>query len=687
MRNLFRAALLLAGVSLVTTAAFADEGMWTFDNFPAAKMQAKYGWAPDAAWLEHARLASIRLTLGCSASLVSSDGLVMTNHHCARDCVSDLADAKHDYIANGFYAATLAEEKKCPALEANQLTAITDVTKQIEAATAGKSDRAFHDAERAAKAQIESACGTAADVRCQVVTLYQGGVYDLYKYKRYQDLRVVFVPEEGTASFGGDPDNFTFPRYDLDMAFVRIYDQGKPLHTDTFLKFSTKGVKEGDIALTSGNPGSTDRADTLAELELQRDALQPFILNLFSELRGVLSEFGTKGPEQARTSKTMLLEVENTLKAYKGLQLALLQGKLMADKARAENDFRKRVAADPKLATAYGGAWSAIATAAAHQRNIFVRNGLLENLPTFLSPLLSHAVALNRYAAEVGKPDGQRLEAYSEANFPALRQDIVSPAPIHAELEKTVLAWWLTKVREYLGTSDPDVRTLLGKRSPEEIADSIVSGTKLTQAPLRAQLLAGGAAAINAYHDPLIDFERVLDAPARAVRADFEDSVKAVFTKNAALIAKARFALEGKGAYPDATFTLRLSYGAVASYQENGHIVPPTTNFAGTYAHATGRDPFKLPARWIAAEKKVDPTAQVNFVSTNDITGGNSGSPVIGRNGEVIGLVFDGNIQSLGGDFGYDGSVNRAVSVDVIGITESLRNIYHADRLVTELSR
>jgi hypothetical protein len=425
----------------------------------------------------------------------------------------------------------------------------------------------------------------------------------------------------------------------------------------------------------------------LAELELQRDASQPFVLNLFSELRGVLSEFGTKGPEQARTSKTLLLEVENALKAYKGLQLALVQGTLMADKGRAENEFRKRVAADPKLATAYGGAWSAIAAAVAHQRNIFVRSGLLENFPPFISPLLAHAVVLNRYAAEIGKPDGQRLEAYAEANFPALRQQIVSPAPIHAELEKTVLAWWLTKLREYLGTSDPDVRTLLGKRSPEEIADSIVSGTKLTQAPLRAQLLAGGAAAINAYHDPLIDFARVLDAPARAVRADYENTVKAVLTKNAALIAKARFALEGKGAYPDATFTLRLSYGAVAGYQENGHTVPPTTNFAGTYAHATGRDPFKLPAQWISAEKKVDPNAQVNFVSTNDIIGGNSGSPVIGRNGEVIGLVFDGNIQSLGGDFGYDGSVNRAVSVDVTGITESLRNIYHAERLVTELAR
>lgn len=686
MRKIIRAAALLVAASIAAP-ALADEGMWTYDNFPAAKMRAKYGWAPDAAWLEHARLGSIRLTLGCSASLVSPDGLVMTNHHCVRDCVSELADAQHDYVANGFTAATAAEEKKCPAMEANQLVKITEVTSQIEAATAGKSDRAFHEAERAAKAKIESACGTAADVRCEVVTLYQGGVYDLYKYKRYQDVRVVFAPEEDAAFFGGDPDNFTFPRYDLDAAFVRIYDNGAPLHTDVFLKFAAKGVKRGDIAFTSGNPGSTERDDTLAQLEFQRDAAQPFILDLFSELRGVLSEFATKGPEQARTSKTLLFEIENSLKAIKGRQLALVEGPLIADKARTEKEFRRRVAADPKLAKQYGGAWNAVAGAVAHQRNIYVRNSLLERFPQWMSELLGHTAALNRYAAEIGKPDGQRLEEFSDANFPALRQQIVSPAPIHADLEKTVLAWWLTKVREYLGTSDPDVRALLGKNSPEEIADALVSGTKLSEAPLRAKLLGGGASAIDAYHDPLIDFARTLDVPARAVRADNENNVKAVITKNAALIAKARFALEGKGTYPDATFTLRLSYGAVAGYEEKGRAVAPTTNFAGAYAHATGRDPFKLPDSWITAQKAVDPNAQLNFVSTNDIIGGNSGSPVIGRNGEVIGLIFDGNIQSLGGDFGYDGGQNRAIAVDVTGISEALKNIYHADRLVKELTQ
>jgi Peptidase S46 len=685
MRNVWPAMLLLAVVSFATT-ILADEGMWTYDNFPAAKMKAKYGWAPDALWLNHVRLASVRLAQGCSGSLVSPDGLVMTNHHCARSCVSDLADRQHDYIANGFYAVMAADEKKCPALEANQLVQITDVTSLMQAATAGKSDRAFHEAERSAKASIESKCGTAADVRCEVVTLYHGGVYDLYKYKRYQDLRVVFAPEESVAFFGGDPDNFTFPRYDLDTAFVRIYENGKPLHTDNYLKFATRGVHDGDIAFVSGNPGATEREDTLAELEFQRDMAQPFLLNLLSEIRGVLNEFGTKGDEQARTSNTLRFFVENSLKAYKGRQLALVQGSLLTDKARAENDFRKQVAANPNLVASCGGAWDAVAAAVAHERDIFVRNMLLERLPRRFSPLLGHAVALTRYAAEVGKADGQRLEEYADANFPALKQEIVSPAPIHAELEKTVLTWWLTKVREDLGTSDADVRTLMGKQSPEEIANALVDGTKLTDATLRAQLLAGGANAIDAYHDPLIDFARKLDTPARAVRADYENNVKAVITQNAALIAKARFALYGKSVYPDATFTLRLSYGTVAGYQENGQTVMPVTNFAGGYAHATGRDPFRLPARWIMAEKAVSPSTNLNFTSTNDIIGGNSGSPVIGRGGEAIGLIFDGNIQSLGGDFGYDGSVNRAIAVDVTGITETLKNIYHADRLVKELA-
>jgi len=668
MSRFSTAALLLAGVSLAVP-CLADEGMWTYDNFPAKKMAAKYGWAPDAAWLHHAQLSSIRLAQGCSASLVSPNGLVMTNHHCARTCLNELSDVKHDYISNGFYAATLADEKKCPDLEANQLVAITDVTAQITAATAGATGKAFHDAERAAKAKIEHDCGTAADVRCQVVTLYQGGEYDLYKYKRYQDLRVVFAPEETVAFFGGDPDNFTFPRYDLDTAFVRIYDHGKPLASDTYLKFTRAGVLPGDIAFTSGNPGATEREDTVAQLEFARDYGQPFQLQLFSELRGTLNEFATRGHDQALSSNSLRFGIENSLKAIKGRQSSLVTGNLMPDAIKAEADFRKSVMADPKLAAAYGASWDAVEKAIDHDRDIYVRMALLERLPTRLSHLLGQAVALNRYAAEAGKPDGQRLEEYSDAVFAATKQDIISPAPVHADLEKTVLTWWLT----------------MGQQSPEEIATSIVDGTKFKDPKVRAKLLAGGPAAINAFHDPLLDFARKLDMPARAVREDYENNVTAPITKNAGLIAKAHFAVAGKSSYPDATFTLRLSYGTVSGYVENGKTINPITNFAGAYAHATGRDPFKLPPTWIKAQSAVDQTTNLDFVTTNDIIGGNSGSPVIGRSGDAIGLIFDGNIQSLGGDFGYDGTQNRAVAVDVTAITEALKNIYHADRLAKEL--
>jgi hypothetical protein len=684
MKRLFRAFLLTTAV----TAAHADEGMWTYDNFPADKMRAKYGWAPDTAWLDHARLSSIRLAEGCSASLVSADGLVMTNHHCARSCLSELADARHDYIANGFYAPTLADEKACPAMEGDQLTDISNVTSQVGDATAGKDGSAFRDAERSAIAKIEKDCTTGNDVRCQVVTLYHGGVYDLYKYKRYQDLRVVWAPEESVAFFGGDPDNFTFPRYDLDSAMVRIYDHGKPLHADNYLKFAQTGVHDGDIAMVSGNPGSTERDDTLAQLEYFRDDAQPFILNLLSELRGVLTEYATKGPEQARTSHTLLFGVENSLKAFKGRQLALVQGTIIPDKAKAEADFRTRVAGDPALSAADGGAWDAIAKAVDINKTLFMRYALEESLASRLvSPLLGDAITLNRYAAEIGKPDGQRLEEYADSNFPLLKLRVTSPAPIYPELEKTTITWWLTKLREYLGTTDPDVHAIMGKQSPAEIAAEIVDGSKLKDAALRAKLLAGGAAAINAFHDPMLDFARRMDASARAVREAYENTVKAVITKNSGLIAKAKFALEGTSAYPDATFTLRLSYGTVKGYMQDGKEIAPITNFAGAYAHETGRDPFKLPASWEKAKDQVDGSANLDIATTNDIIGGNSGSPVIGKDGDATGLIFDGNIQSLGGDFGYDGTVNRAVAVDTTALTEALSKIYHADRLVKELQQ
>ncbi len=667
--------------------ALADEGMWTFDNFPAGKMTAQYGWAPDKAWLDHVRLASIRLAQGCSASLVSPQGLVMTNHHCARECIGALSDGGHDYVADGFTAAQPADERPCPGMEANQLTAITDVTRTIQDATAGQSGQGFADAERAAVATVQSGCGNGADVRCQVVTLYNGGRYDLYAYKRYQDLRLVWAPEDAAANFGGDPDNFNFPRYAIDAAFVRIYDGGKPLASPDFLRFSETGAQDGDIAFTSGNPGGTERAQTVAQLEFTRDQLQPFLLNLFSELRGMLIELGAKGPEQQRFSKTTLFFRENSLKAFKGRQLALVEGSIIPDAAKAEAALRSQVSADPKLAEA-AGAWDAITRATQRRKVIYQRYALLEQLPRFVvGDTLQQAVLLNRAAAESGEPDPQRLPEHQEANAPALKQQITADAPFYPELDRTEIAWWLTKVREYLGAGDPDVRAILGSQSPEQVAAQVVDGTKLADPKLRASLLAGGAAAINASTDPMLVFVRRLDGPARAVRGDYENNVKAIVTQNAAAIARAKFALEGAADYPDATFSLRLSYGTVKGYIQDGKTVAPFTDFAGAYARATGNEPFALPPSWLEAKAGVDGATRLDMTTTNDVIGGNSGSPLIDRHGEAVGLVFDGNIQSLGGDFGYDPSQNRTVAVDVTALREALAHIYHADRLVGELTQ
>jgi len=684
LRSLFAAALACTALAMP---AWADEGMWTFDNFPADRMRARYGWAPDQAWLDHVRLASLRLAQGCSASFVSPDGLVMTNHHCARECIAALSTPQHDYIAHGFYATKPEDERACPELEANQLLQITDVTKRCQAATEGKEGSAFHDAERGAIAAVEKACTTGADVRCQVVTLYQGGVYDLYKYRRYQDLRLVWAVEDSGANFGGDPDNFNYPRYAIDASYLRVYEHGKPLHTEQHLKFSASGVKEGDITLTSGNPGTTEREETISQLRLARDIRLPFLIDLFSELRGVLWEYGSKGPEQQRTSLTDLFYTENSLKAFKGMVGTLTEGPLMRTKEAAEADLRQQVAADPRLAQRYGGAWDAIAQAVQRGRTILYRYTLLERLPGRFSNLFLEAVELNRYAAEQTKPDAERLEEYSDSNFPALRQSITSEAPVYRELEKTKLTWMLLKIREWLGADDPDVHAILGRESPEQIAARIVDGTRLTDPKLRAKLLQDGPAAIAASQDPLLVFVRRFDGPARAVRKTYEDEVKAPITKNATLVAKARFALHGTSIYPDATFTARLSYGAVDGYMQDGKRIPPFTSFGGAFARATGNDPFRLPESWMRAKDAIDPNTPLDMVTTNDIVGGNSGSPVIDRRGDAVGLVFDGNIQSLGGDFGYDPAVNRAVAVDIVGLRMALDKIYHAGRLVKELAQ
>jgi len=683
-------ALCAAALLLAPSLAKADEGMWTFNNFPSAKVSQAYGFSPDQKWLDHVRMSSIRLARGCSASLVSKDGLVMTNHHCAHECIEQLSNKDRDYVQTGFYAKEEKDEVKCPDMEANQLTEITDVTERVKSAVAGKDGKAFSDALKAVEADIAKECvGKASDtVRCDVVDLYHGGIYNLYKYRRYQDLRLVFAPEFAIAFFGGDPDNFEFPRYDLDVSFVRIYDHDKPLDSSAnYLPFAKQDAGDGDLTFVSGHPGNTDRLDTVAELEFARDVKLPATVNYLAELRGVLEQYSEQGPEQHRIADSKLFFAMNSYKALKGQFEALTDPGFMKSKHDDEAVLKAKVEADPQMKTDYGAAWDNIRKAVDHARLIRDRYNMLETSRGFDSDLFRDARILVRYAAESGKPDNQRLREYTDANFPALKASLLSKAPIYPEFEKVTLRFGLTMVQRLLGPDDATVKTIFGARSPTDLAADLVDKSTLKDPAAREKLLAGGAAAIEASKDPMILFAKLVDADARAVRKDFEDNVDAPLVKNSGLLAQARFKLYGTSVDPDATFTLRLSYGAVKGYDQKGGHVAPFTEMGGAFTRATGATPFKLPDSWIAAKSKINLNQKFDFCTTNDIIGGNSGSPVINRNAEVVGLIFDGNIQSLGGDFGYDGSVNRAVAVNSGALKEALAKIYHADRVVTELSR
>jgi Peptidase S46 len=682
MRYLQLAALSVG--ALLVHDARADEGMWTFHDFPAAKVKAKYGFSPDQAWLDKARMSSTRIAGICSASFVSDNGLVMSNHHCAHDCVAGLSTKEHDYVKDGFWAATLDDEKKCPDMEIQQLDQITDVTSQIAKATAGKAGAAYTAALREASAAIEKPCQTAPTIRCETVNLYHGGQFMLYRYKRYTDVRVVGVPELAIAFFGGDPDNFEFPRYDLDMSFVRVYENGKPAATPDHFTWSAGGPREGDLTFIAGNPGSTEREITQAERVFDRDVVAPVVTQLRSEWRGELTEFERTGDEEKRTATEWQFYNENSLKAWKGRQAALGDDAQMKKHADDEVALQAAIKAKPELATAVGDAFDAIAKAHAKWRPLFRRYFVLEGWRS-KGDLVANAQRILRAADERALPDGKRLDEYRESALPDIEQKIASPAPVYTGREK--LAIWLGKVREELGADDPTVKAMLGKNSPMEVATQLVSLTKLTDPAERIRLYKGGKAAVGSSRDPLITFVRTFDAAARRLRKINDDEVEGVSKAAHEKIAKARFALEGRTSYPDATFTPRLTYGAVKGYYSTAHgtKVPPFTSMGGAFDRATGQEPFALPKTWLDAKNAIDPRVPFDFVSTNDIIGGNSGSPVFNQKLEIVGLVFDGNIEGLAGDFWYDESTNRAVSVDSEAIIHALAKIYHADRLVEEL--
>jgi hypothetical protein len=690
IRRVVAGLLLAAGALAAALApARAEEGMWTFDNFPSAAVAKTYGFAPDQKWLDHVRLASVRLAGGCSAAFVSPRGLVQTNHHCAVEFIEQLSSAGHNLVAEGFYARSEADERKCPAIEANQLIAITPVTDRIMRATDGKDGAAFAAALKAAKAKIAAECSRNDDsLRCDVVELYGGGVYDLYKYRRYQDVRLVFSPEVSIAFFGGDPDNFEFPRYDFDVSFLRVYADGKPLDTSaSYLRYAKADARVGDLVFTSGNPGSTKRLQTVAQLQYERAVALPRDIARLSDERGLLTQFAAESPEHARIARTLLFEVENTLKAEKGMFAALMNPRLIHDHAVAEEALRAKVDADAALRRQYGAAWNGIRATIERYRAQDDRLYLLADTRGFLSDLLGHALVLVRHVAEKVKPDGERLADYTEASFPELRQELLSDAPIHPELEKLRLTFSLTKLRELLGPDDDFVKKVLGDKSPAQLAVELIDNTKLADPALRRRLLDADLATLKASDDPMIKFALAIDPDLRAALKARDDGRDAALARYGAQIAAARFRVEGTSTYPDATFSPRLSYGTIAGYEADGRKIEPVTYVRGLYTRATGAEPFRLPPSWIAARAALDPDTPVNLATTNDFTGGGSGSPFINKDGEVIGLGFDGNIQHLGGAYGYDGAANRAVAVGVGILREGLAKVYHADRLVQELAQ
>ncbi|HEY3450481.1 MAG TPA: S46 family peptidase [Myxococcales bacterium] len=686
---MFRSISAVLAASLLAAAPLsgrADEGMWLFNDFPSSKVKAKYGFEPDQKWLDHVRLSSVRLAEGCSGSIVSGDGLVMTNHHCAHSCIEQLSSAKKDYVASGFYARKGADEVKCPEIEINQLVEIADVTERIGAATRGLPDAGFNEALKAEMSRIEKECDTGPGLRCDVVTLYHGARYHLYKYRRFQDVRLAFAPEFAIAFFGGDPDNFEFPRYDLDVSFLRIYQDGQPAKTPDFLPFAKAGPKDGDLVFVSGHPGGTNRLTPLAQLEVDRDVSLTRRLMYSSELKGLLTRFATESPEKKRISNALLFFVENGIKARKG-RLSALQDKAFFGQLQGKEALlRAKVDADPALKALYGGAWDQVQKAMDRFRVIRDRYSYVEEGRGFASDLFKQARLLVREAEELPKPNEKRLREYADSNQAALKNEIASPAPVYDDLELLTLSFSLSKLREDLGPDDPVVKDVLGKLSPEQAAKALVKGSKLRDPKVRKALLEGGTKAIEASTDPMIRLAKRLDPAARAVRKTYEDEVEAPVKKNNELIAKAHSAIYGTSTYPDATFTLRLTYGAVKGWTEpDGKEVKPLTTLGGAFERATGSDPFRLPDTWTKAKAKLDLSTPFDLATTNDIIGGNSGSPVVNQQGEAAGLVFDGNIWSLAGDYGYDEALNRCVAVHSAALLETLDKIYGATRIAEEL--
>jgi len=677
--------------------AAVDEGMWTFNNVPREDIKQKYGFDVTDDWLRKVQLATVRFP-GGTGSFVSPNGLVLTNYHIVEDVVGELSTANKDYAKEGFVARSQADELKAEGMSLDQLISIEDVTARVNGAVkSGMSAVEANAARRAEISAIESESTKTTGLRSDVVTLYQGGQYNLYRYKRYKDIRLVFVPEFQAAFFGGDPDNFNFPRFNIDMALVRVYENNQPVKVENYFKWSKTGAKDGELVFVTGHPGSTQRLNTVAHLESLRDVSIPLILRMLESRRVALKQYMAQGEEQTRRAQNELNSIENSIKVYKGQVAGLKDPKLMAKKRLAEQALRNSIEADPRKKQEYGGAWEAIAKGrkdlAGYERDRRFLDPTISTviLPAgFNTPLFSYARTLVRLPDENEKPDAERLPEFMNTRRAALEATLYSTAPIYDDFEKMKLANSLAFMQSEYGANHPLVKRVLKGKTPEARAAELIEGTKLKDVEYRRQVANAGVRMTHSGADPMIELAQDIDKEARAVRKRYEEEVVAVERANYAKLAHALFEEQGTKLYPDATFTLRLSYGAVKGYRENGKFVPPFTTLGGLYARSNQFHhafPYNLPPRWMSKRAAVDPKTPFNFVSTNDIIGGNSGSPTIDKNGELVGLIFDGNIESLVGNFEYDESVNRSISVDVRAMLEVLRNVFQANAIADELMK
>jgi hypothetical protein len=680
-------ACLLAGIS---TLVKGDEGMWLYNSPPNKILKERYNFTAAPEWLKHVQLASVRINKGGSASFVSGDALVMTNHHVGADALQKFGSKEHDYLKDGFYARTRDEELKCADQELNVLVSIDDVTPRVNAAVpAGADMAAAEKARRAVMNTIEKESTDKTGLRSDVITLYNGGEYQLYRYKKYTDVRLVFAPEQDAAFFGGDPDNFEYPRYDLDICFFRVYEDGKPARIDHYLKWSAAGPKDNELVFVSGNPGKTDRLDTAAHLEFIRDRAMPYLLTKLRRREVLLSVYSQRSEENARRAKDDLFGVQNSRKARLGMLAGLQDPAVMDPHKAAEQAFRQAVMKDPQLEKSCGDAWDIVAESLKVWEPVYKDFDLLEKGSAFDCRLFRIARTLLRLCEENAKPNADRLREFRESNLDSLKLELFADTPIYKDLETLQLADSLSYFIETAGYDNKLAKEVLSGSSPVERAAALVQGTKLEDVAVRKKLAEGGQKAIEASNDPMIRLARLVDAPARDVRKIYEQQVEEPQRQAYGKIAKARFALFGKEIYPDATFTLRLAFGTVKGYSQAGKTILPWTTMGGAYQRSEehgNEPPFNLPRRWLEQKGKLNLDTPFNFICTNDIIGGNSGSPVVNRDAELVGIIFDGNLESLVWDYVYNDVQGRSLAVHSSAIIEALQKIYNAQDLANELT-